>query len=91
MFSAQKIIGLFPSWFATPTPNWPNNIKLSGFVRYEENGVLSDEVSQFLQNGTPPIIFTYTTGMSQGKEFFDTSIQATRILGKRALILTQYP
>src|SRR5262249_44834757 len=29
--SPQRVIGLFPSWFAPPPPDWPSQVVLTGF------------------------------------------------------------
>ncbi len=90
--SPQKTIGLFPDWFAPPQPDWPTQTELTGFVFLNEDPrSLDPELSAFLAEGEPPIIFTPGTAMRHADKFFQASIQASMDLGRRALLLTQYP
>ncbi|HEX3035414.1 MAG TPA: nucleotide disphospho-sugar-binding domain-containing protein [Thermodesulfobacteriota bacterium] len=92
--SPQLVIGLFPDWFANPQPDWPNNTKLTGFIQYDQTDSyegLSPEILKFLDKGDSPIVFTLGTAMQHGKNFFEASTEACRLLSKRALLLTQHP
>lgn len=90
--SPQKSIGLFPDWFAPPQPDWPAQTELAGFVFLDEGaGPLDPALSAFLDAGEPPIVFTPGTAMRHADLFFEASIQASLELGRRALLLTQYP
>ena len=91
--SPQLVIGLFPDWFANPQPDWPDNTKLTGFIRYDRADNykgLSPEILRFLDDGDRPIVFTIGTAMQHGKKFFEASVEACRLLDKRALFLTQH-
>ena len=90
--SPQKSIGLFPDWFAPPQPDWPTQTELAGFVFLDEGPrPLGPALSAFLAEGEPPIVFTPGTAMRHADLFFEASIQASIELGRRALLLTQYP
>ncbi len=91
MYSNQKLICLFPSWFAKISSDWPKHTETTGFIEYNEDKPLSLEVEDFLANGSPPILFTCGTGVTQAHEFFESSIKIVRELGMRAIFLTQYP
>jgi len=58
--SPQRVIGMFPEWFAPPAPDWPSQIRLTGFPLYDERGVtkLPDDLARFLDEGEPPVAFT---------------------------------
>lgn len=91
--SPEKVIGLFPEWFASPEKDWPQNTELTGFINFDavkENEKLADEIADFLGEKDQSLIFTAGTAMKYAKDFFQTSIQATLKLGKRALLLTKY-
>jgi rhamnosyltransferase subunit B len=91
--SPQLVIGLFPDWFANPQPDWPDNTKLTGFIQYDQTDSyegLSLEILKFLDKGDPPIVFTLGTAMQHGKNFFEASTEACRLLDKRGLLLTQH-
>lgn len=90
--SPQKIIGLFPEWFAEPQPDWPPQTELTGFYSYDRKAdkPLERELLQFLDAGDPPIVFTPGTANQHSNDFFAASIEASRLLGKRALLLTPH-
>src|SRR2546423_1735629 len=59
--SPDRVIGLFPEWFAKPQADWPAQTRLAGFPLYDERGVtkLSPELETFLSAGDPPIAFHF--------------------------------
>ena len=91
--SPQLIIGLFPEWFAPPQPDWPANVRLTGFPLWDESGLrqLPPELEDFLEAGDPPVVFTASSAMAQGKDFFRVSAEVCRRSGRRGLFLTQFP
>lgn len=91
--SPQRVIGLFPDWFADYQPDWPPQVRLTGFPQYDENDVEppTKELSAFLDDGTPPIVFTPGSSMRHGEDFFTSAIEACRRLGRRGILLTRYP
>ncbi len=90
--SPQRVIGLFPAWYAPPQRDWPPQLKLTGFPLYDERGVssLSPELDAFLRGGTPPIAFTPGSAMWKADEFFKQGAEACRILGRRGLLLSRH-
>jgi UDP:flavonoid glycosyltransferase YjiC (YdhE family) len=90
--SPQKVLCLFPDWFAPPQPDWPPNTEMVGFIRYDgaESSIMPPELEEFLQAGDPPIVFTPGTAMQHGRSFFNASVQAAQTLGKRALLLSRH-
>jgi rhamnosyltransferase subunit B len=91
--SPQCVIGLFPPWFGPPQPDWPPNVTLTSFPLYDERGLAEPppEVEEFLNAGTPPIIFTPGSAMKQAQAFFTTAIEACQKLGHRGMLLTRFP
>ena len=90
--SPERIIGLFPPWFAPPQPDWPPQLRLTGFPLFDERGLteVPPEVMAFLDQG-PPLIFTAGSAMRQGQAFFAAAADTCRLLGRRGLLLTRYP
>ncbi len=91
-FSPQRVIGLFPDWFATPQSDWPPQTALTGFPLWDratEEG-LSADVHEFLRGGEPPIVFTPGSAMTEGEAFFAAAVDACRRLGRRGILLTKY-
>src|SRR5262249_28309162 len=58
--SPLRVIGLFPDWFAAPQPDWPAQVRLTGFPLYDGTGAqtVPADVRAFLDSGPPPVIFT---------------------------------
>lgn len=91
--SPEKVIGLFPEWFTPPQPDWPKNTELTGFVCYDgakKEEELSDEIVDFIGEKGQTLVFTPGTAMKYAKDFFEASIEASKKLGKRALLLTKF-
>jgi UDP:flavonoid glycosyltransferase YjiC (YdhE family) len=90
--SPQRVIGMFPRWFAPPAPDWPSQVRLTGFPLFDERGItkLSDDLLRFLDEGDPPIAFTPGSAMWQGHRFFEESARACALLGRRGLLLTRH-
>ena len=93
MRSTSQVIGLFPPWYGVPQSDWPKRTLLTGFVRGTGGQVpqpLSNELLKFLDDGAPPIVFTPGTGMQHGKQFFEESVKACVLLGKRGILVTAF-
>jgi len=90
--SPQRVIGLFPDWFAPPQPDWPPQTVLTGFPLWDEGDVtpMPAEVDAFLQAGDGPIVFTAGSAMRLGQKFFETAVAACEKLGRRGILLTRY-
>jgi len=90
--SPQRVIGLFPSWFATPQPDWPRQTRLTGFPLFDESELkaFSPELEQFLASGDRPIAFTPGSAMWNGHDFFLESARACTLLGRRGVLLSRH-
>lgn len=91
-FSPQRVLGLFPDWFARRQPDWPPRVELTGFPLFDERGLepVPDVVNEFLARGDPPIVFTPGTAMSHGHEFFKAAVGACQRLNRRGILLTRF-
>jgi len=80
---------LFPEWFAPPQTDWPPDITMCGFplesVRPDK--ISDDALSEFLNDGEAPLVFTLGSGMMQWKEYLDEMIAACRKRNWRAVII----
>lgn len=97
-YSPQRVIGLFPEWFAPPQSDWPAQALLAGFPLWDHAAGaqslpvgLSDEVLQFLEAGDAPIVFSPGSAMTEGHAFFTAAVEACRRLRRRGILLTRYP
>ncbi len=90
--SPDKVIGLFPDWFAKPQTDWPKNTELTNFIFFDEPGKnpVQPELKKFIGAGEPPIIFTAGTAIKNAAVFFKESIKVCEILNSRAVFLSRY-
>ena len=91
--SPQRVLGLFPAWFAPPPPDWPAQVRLTGFPLYDEKDVsaVGAELDAFLNEGAPPVVFTPGSAMLQGRPFFTAAAEACKLAGRRGVLLTRFP
>lgn len=91
LHSPQRVLGLFPDWFAPPQPDWPPQTQLTGFPLYDAGAgaPLPQGLQRFLDGGDPPLVFTFGSAMQHGGEHFRAAITAAGQLGRRALLLTR--
>ena len=94
MFSGQhsplRVLAMFSKVFAAPQPDWPPQTEITGFCFYGGNheAPFPAELSDFLDSGPPPIVFTLgSSAVWIGHEFYRESIEAAKQLGQRAVLL----
>lgn len=89
--SPELVIGLFPGWYAAPQADWPSQIRLAGFTRFDGcRTELAEDLRSFCMDGPPPILFTLGTGMTHAADFFRAALEACRMLDVRAIFVTRY-
>ncbi len=90
--SPQCVIGLFPAWFSPPQPDWPPQVVLADFPRFDEREqtAIDPEAEEFLAAGPAPVVFTPGSGMQHARRFFETSAEACRRLGVRGVLLSRH-
>jgi rhamnosyltransferase subunit B len=91
-YSPQRVIGLFPDWYAAPQADWPSQIRLTGFPLYDGRPKedLPPDLEAFCTAGGRPVVFTFGTGMFHAAQTFQASLDACAKLGVRAVFLTKY-
>jgi UDP:flavonoid glycosyltransferase YjiC (YdhE family) len=90
--SPELVVGLFPDWYAAAQADWPAQLRLAGFGRYDgdRGGDLSGDIREFCLGGKPPVVFTLGTGMAHAARFFRMAVAVCESLGIRGLLLTKY-
>jgi rhamnosyltransferase subunit B len=88
-------VTLFPEWYATTQPDWPQPLYRAGFPLFDPNpdAALSPELERFLaagQGGGKPLAFTHGTGNMQARAYFEHAARAVQQLGRRAIFLTPH-
>ncbi|MHC4407429.1 MAG: glycosyltransferase [Planctomycetota bacterium] len=86
--SPDLVLGLFPDWFGVPQPDWPAQLELTGFVRYDSRDALDPELDAWLDAGDPPILFTAGSANIQATQFLRESAIACERMGARGLLVS---
>lgn len=91
LHSPQRVLGLFPDWFAPPQVDWPPNVALTGFPLFDESDFreLDDELKSFLATGPAPIVFTPGSTMVDSLSFFSAASDVLEKLGQRGVFLAK--
>jgi len=90
--SPQRVLGMFPNWFAEPAADWPSQSMLTGFPLYDpgDDAPLPADLVEFLDEGSPPIVFTPGSVVRAETEYFHTAVEVCRKLGRRGLLVTRH-
>jgi UDP:flavonoid glycosyltransferase YjiC (YdhE family) len=89
--SPEMAIGLFSGWYASPQPDWPPQLRLAGFGRFDGTQTeLPEDLQRFCKEGSPPIAFTFGTGMRHAADLFRMAAAVCDAIGARGLLLTKY-
>jgi UDP:flavonoid glycosyltransferase YjiC (YdhE family) len=90
LYSPSLTIGLFPSWYGPPQPDWPSQLRLTSFPLFDATESVPSELEAFLDAGPPPVLVTLGSAMAHGLKHFEEAVAAVQKLGRRAVILTQF-
>jgi rhamnosyltransferase subunit B len=88
--SPTRVLALFSEVFAKPQPDWPRQTEVTGFCFYDGHNEITvpPQLTRFLENGAPPIVFTLgSSAVWVARDFFRESIEAAKRLGRRAVLL----
>jgi UDP:flavonoid glycosyltransferase YjiC (YdhE family) len=90
--SPDRVIGLFPEWYASPAPDWPPQTRLTGFPLFDEaeTAPLPEGLTEFLESGDRPVVFTPGSANRFGHSFLRAAVEACRLLGRRGVLLTRH-
>jgi UDP:flavonoid glycosyltransferase YjiC (YdhE family) len=88
--SPELVLALFSKLLADRQPDWPPQTVITGFPLCSRAGGtgLPGELARFLDGGPPPLVFTLGTAIgSDPGRFYQTSLEAARVLGYRAVLV----
>ncbi|MCL2719076.1 MAG: glycosyltransferase [Lachnospiraceae bacterium] len=88
--SADLHIALWPEWFSPVDNIWPKPIKAVGFPLPKFTKTNEDEFEYLNNNGEKPVLITGGTGKMLKPEFYPFSVEACKLSGKNAVLLTRY-
>jgi UDP:flavonoid glycosyltransferase YjiC (YdhE family) len=90
-FSPYLNLAMFSRVLGTPQPDWAANTLQTGFVFYDQQPHTANapsELEAFLHAGEPPIVFTLgSAAVWNAGNFFNESVKAVQLLGRRAVLL----
>ncbi|HEY7330943.1 MAG TPA: glycosyltransferase [Gemmataceae bacterium] len=84
------VLALFSKAFAGKQPDWPAQTVISGIPFYDKDGDegMSPELSNLLDSGPSPIIFTLgSSAVRDAGQFYEHSARAAEMLGRRAILV----
>lgn len=91
--SPELVLALYSSVLAGRCSDYPANTQITGFVFYDRqvsNQGLSQTLAEFLDSGSPPIVFTLGSSAvysADASKFYTESVIAAQKLGYRAVLL----
>lgn len=87
------VLAMYSPLLGHPPADAPGNTRVTGYCRYAASaGLLSPELSAFLDAGDPPIVFTLgSAAVHAGERFLHESLVAAGALKRRAVLLIGSP
>jgi len=88
--SPSLSLAMFSEVLGAPQPDWPASAAQSGFAYFDQGPQpgFPPELEEFLDAGSPPIVFTLgTAAVFSAGDFYRQSIAAAQRLGRRAVLL----
>jgi rhamnosyltransferase subunit B len=84
------VLALFSAIFAAPQPDWPKQVRITGFPFYDgPEQTLPGALEAFLKAGPPPVVFTLgSSAVGAAGSFYSESLRAVKRLRIRAVFLT---
>ena len=87
----RLVLAIFSPAFAAHQPDWPPNVQVTGFPFYDgepKQAAAAADLTQFLQNGEAPIVFTLgSSAVLDPGRFYHESAAAAASLKRRAVLL----
>jgi len=83
-------LGLFPRWFASPPPDWPQRLKLVGFPLPAPYAGLSPTIIDFIARHGAPIVFTPGSGNTDVRPYLDAARSCSEANGIAVVFLSPY-
>jgi UDP:flavonoid glycosyltransferase YjiC (YdhE family) len=88
--SPRLVLALFSRLLGDRQPDWPPQTVITGFTFFDQDHEeeMPDELSRFLDDGPPPIVFTLgSSAVYDAGRFYEESAAAAQQLGQRAVLL----
>ncbi len=91
-FFGTPSLALFPGWYHSVGDLAHCGIIQGDFVfaRMDESAPLPSEISDFLEAGEAPVLFTFGTGVGHVREVFTKAVAALNNMGMRGIFVTKF-
>jgi UDP:flavonoid glycosyltransferase YjiC (YdhE family) len=94
-FSPYGTLALFDGLLSAPQPDWPANVTVCGAPMHDgppADPLALGELQRFLDRGERPVVFALgSSAVHIARDFWREAIDASRRLGRRAILLTGKP
>jgi UDP:flavonoid glycosyltransferase YjiC (YdhE family) len=88
--SPERVLALFPDWFAPRRADWPPQTMLTRFPQFDGDFELDPAAEAFLRDGPPPILFAPGSANMWAAPFFEAAAAACEKLGRRGMLVSGY-
>jgi rhamnosyltransferase subunit B len=90
--SPDRVLALFPEWYAGRQPDWPSQVVQTGFPLYDgrEANPFPSELDGFMQEGPGTVVISLAMGTNHTRRYVDVALEACRLLGYRVVLVTGY-
>jgi rhamnosyltransferase subunit B len=89
---ADLHLALYPEWFGMPEPDWPANLRMTGFPLPDPDPAPRHEgAAAFIEREGPPLVFTTGTGVADVGPFFAASKKLCAQLDRPGIFLSRQP
>jgi rhamnosyltransferase subunit B len=92
--SPRCVLGLFSSVMGEKQPDWPKNVRITGFPFWDEEqreGELLCQVREFMRAGSPPVVFSLgSSAVLNPGSFYAESVEAA-LRGRHRAIVVGWP
>jgi len=85
----QKVLCMWPEWFAPPQPDWPKEMEIAGFPLFATSNFAGRDYARDLPEAEKkrPIVFSTGSLASSHREFYSLAIEACELLQQHSAIL----
>jgi len=90
--SHELVIGMFPPWFGPPQKDWPAQIRLAGFPRFD--GAVDRKppvgLPDFLNSHKPTVAFTFGSGMMHASRLFELAARVCESIDCQGVFINRH-
>lgn len=89
LHSTERVLCLFPDWFAQPQPDWPAQFRMSGFPLFNDTvaSTPDPQLEAFLAAGERPVVFTAGSTLIDQAHYARVVRDTLRESGLRGILL----